>query len=102
MPPANGVDNQFDSAPAGHFLQNGEPVLIAIVDCVVQAALLQKSVFSRTCGSVGRGSKPLRNVERSQSYASARVMNQYRFTRLETAHYRDQRIRREVVDRNGG
>jgi len=102
MAAADGIGNQVHTLALGQALDYLAPVVIAIVDRVVQAAFLQKSVFAGAGGTVNRGADMGGNINGRQSDTAARVMNQHGFVGLESAHGHQQLPGSEVVDRNGG
>ena len=102
MAAAYGIDHQLDAMTVCHFLQDRQPVLVAIVDRMIQSALSQELMLGRTCRAIGYGIQSLRNIERSQTDSTAGIVNQHGFTRLQRTHHRKQRIGSQVVDRNRG
>ena len=67
------IDHQLNTAAVSQLLQDRKPVLIAIIDCVIQAAPPQELVLSRTRGAEGRRANFLCDIERGDTYAAARM-----------------------------
>src|SRR5689334_9586712 len=83
----NRVDYEIDAATIGQFLQLRQPVLLAIVDRMVQSAFRQKLVLARTRGTKRLGADLLRDVECRQSNSSAGVVDQHRLTGVQRTHH---------------
>ncbi len=98
----NRIDHEIHTAAVGQFLQLRQPILLAIVDRMVQSAFCQKLVLARTRRSKRLGADLLRDVECRKSNASAGVVDQHRLTSVQRTHHHEQRISSQVVHRNRG
>src|SRR5882672_3691848 len=100
MTAADWIDHQLNTAAVSKFLQDGKPVLVAIIDRMIETTLAQEPVLPRTRRPISGRANLLGDVERGKADATAGIVNQNRFIRLERTHHVKQRIGSQVVDRN--
>src|SRR6266478_4600287 len=103
LPPviaAKRIGDKRHAFSIGEPVQFDRPVLRAVVDGLVQAALEQEGVLAAACRSVDRGTDVARDVDRGKSDAAADIVNQHGLLALQRAHDYEQLPRREVVYRN--
>src|SRR5207237_896005 len=81
---AQRIDCQLYALTVCKFNQDRQPILIAIVDCVIETALLQKLMFGGTGRTVSRRADVFRNVQSRESDAAAGVVNQHSFAFFQT------------------
>src|SRR2546421_485695 len=75
---ADRINNQLNAATVGKLHQNWQPVLVAIIDRMIEAALAQEFMLARTRRSVSCRSNFLCDIQGGQSNSAAGVVNQYR------------------------
>src|SRR6266550_4220555 len=97
---ANWINDEFNAAVVSKLHQDRQPVLIAIVDRMIEAALSQEFMLAGTRRSISCRSDIPCNIQRSQSHPAAGVMNQYRLATSQTSYDHQQSVSRQVVNRN--
>ncbi len=82
MHAANRIDHEIHAASICELLQNGKPVLLPIIDRMVQATLGKKLVLTRARSAISFGADLLRDVERRESNSATGIVNQNRFAKM--------------------
>ena len=94
---AERIGDERHALSLGEPVELDRPVLRAVVDGFVQAALPQEDVLAAACRSVDRGADVTRNVDCGKPDTTAGVVNQDRLPGAERAHDDEQLPRGEVV-----
>src|SRR5262245_50820301 len=102
MTATEGVEDQLHTASIGETGELSGPVLVHVVDCRVQATGFEKRVLARAGGAVDGCPEITRNVDRSQTYPAAGVVDQHRLARVECAHHHQQLPGGQVIHRDRG
>src|SRR5262249_19411844 len=94
------VEDQLHAASIGQAGELCGRVLVHGVDGRVEATGFEKRVLARAGGAVDGCPDMSRNVDRGQTHAAARVVDQYRLAHTERAHHNQQLPGGQVIHRD--
>src|SRR6185295_2710113 len=98
---ADGIDDQINTATVSELLQDRQPILVAIVDSVIQSAFAQELMLSWTRRSVSCRADLPGDVDGCQADTATGIVNKNGVAGVQRTHHVKQRVSGQVINGNG-